>query len=107
MKFSSEEKARIENQMRKFFSPQYQGWTSMMLLRYALVVKNVGLRTYEAVPVTFIPDFDNFSILDRFSGRTDFCYNKSMDRYILLTPIQEKLELDEEDIDLEEFGDIP
>lgn len=80
----------------------------MMLLRYALIIKNVGLRAYEAIPVTFIPEFNNFSILDRFSGRMDFCYNSALDQYMLLSPIQEKIDLDQIDNETDEdLEDIP
>lgn len=84
----------MDDKLRVFFADKYITWTGTLLLRYAIMVKNSALRQYEAVPVTFIPEFESYTIADRFVGRTDFNLIREAKKFILVTPIVGQLEID-------------
>ena len=37
--------------------------------------------------MTFIPNFNNFSLADRFIGRSDFCMSREMMKFFYIHPI--------------------
>lgn len=75
--------------MRMFFAPNRLLSTSTLLMRFAVLVKNFKLRKSMPIPVTMIPEYSNFKILDRLSGRCQFLMHKSSQKFFLMYPALE------------------